>query len=70
MGYFVKSINVITRERIQGIFKRVFPGLKSNSYEEILGSLAFFSLEKRRLRGDLKEAYQITRALKRVDTVI
>ena len=45
----------------------MIPGMKSLSYEEQLRTLGLYSLEFRRVRGDLTETYRILRGLDRVD---
>ena len=54
-------------ERVQRRFTRMLPGLKGFDYEERLNKLGLFSLERRRLRGDLIEVYKIMRGMDRVD---
>ena len=53
-------------ERVQKRFTRMLPGMER--YEERLEKLGLFSLERRRLRGDLIEVYQIMRGMARVDS--
>ena len=72
LEYCVKSWNpyyrkdVIALERVQR-FTRMLPGLESFSYEERLDRLGLFSLEQRRLRGDMIEVYKIMMGIDRVD---
>ena len=55
-------------ERVQKRFTRMLPGLEGMSYKERLDKLGLFSLERRRLRGDLIEVYKIMRDIDRVDS--
>ena len=57
-------------ERVQKKFTRMLPGccLEGMSYEERLDKLGLFSLERRRLRGDLIEVYKVMSGMDRVDS--
>jgi len=55
-------------KRVQRRFARMLPGMEGRSYEERLRDLRLFSLERRRLRSDLIEAYKMIRGLDRVDS--
>ena len=45
----------------------MIPGMKGLTYDERLRTLGLYSLEFRRLRGDLIETYKILNGLDRVD---
>ena len=51
--------DVLALERVQRRFTRIIPGVKSLLFEERLRTLALYSLEFRRMRGDLIETYRI-----------
>ena len=55
-------------KEVQKRFTRMLPGMESISYEERLNKLGLFSLERRRLRGDLIEVYEIMRGMDRLNS--
>eukprot|EP00061_Rhincodon_typus_P012903 g38943.t1 len=52
-------------ERVKKWFTRMLPGLEGMSYKERLEKLGSYSLEQRRLMGDLIEVYKIMRCIDR-----
>ena len=55
-------------DRVQKRFTRMLPGMEGISYEVRLSKLGLFSLERRRLRGDLIEVYKIMRGIDKVNS--
>ena len=62
--HYQKDVEAL--ERVQKRFTRMLPGMEGISYEERLEKLGLFSLERRRLRGDLIEVYKIMSGMDRV----
>ncbi|XP_062906374.1 uncharacterized protein LOC134347835 [Mobula hypostoma] len=60
-----KDVNKI--ERVQRRFTRMLPAFHLLSYRERLNKLGLYSLECRRLRGNLIEVFKIVRGIDRVD---
>ena len=52
--------DTVILERVQRLATRMVSGTKGLSYDQRLQICGLFSLERRRLRGDLLEAYRIT----------
>ena len=61
-GHFVAAL-----ERVQRRATRIIPGLKGMSYADRLKELNLFSLEQRRLRGDLIQTFKILKGIDNVD---
>ncbi|XP_072443501.1 RNA-directed DNA polymerase from mobile element jockey isoform X1 [Chiloscyllium punctatum] len=64
--HFRKDVEAL--ERVQRRFTRMLPGMENRSYEDRLRVLGLFSLERRRMTGDLIEVYKIIRGIDRVDS--
>ena len=54
-------------EAVQRRVTRLIPGMKGLTYEEGLNSLGLYSLEFRRMRGDLIEIYKILKGIDKVN---
>lgn len=59
--YLKKDIYCI--ERVQRLATRMVAGMRGKSYKERLETLGLFSMERRRLRGDLIETFKIMKGL-------
>jgi len=66
LPHFRKDMEAM--EMFQRRFTRMLPGMESRSYEERLRVLGLFSLERRRMRGDLIEVFKMIRGIDRVDS--
>ena len=59
--------DILAIEGVQRRFTRLIPGMSGLSYEERLDRLGLYSLEFRKLRGDLIETYKILKGLDKLD---
>ena len=62
--------DILALEGVQRRFTRLIPEMRGLAYEERLNRLGLYSLEFRRLRGDLIETYKIMKGLDRVEAEI
>lgn len=63
--YYQKDINIL--EKVQRRATKMVHGMKNLSYDQRLKSLNLFSLERRRIRGDLIEAFKILNQFENVE---
>ena len=63
--YLTKDIEKL--ERVQARATKMIPALRRLSYERRLAKLKMFTLETRRLRGELIQAFKIIRGFDNVD---
>uniref|UniRef100_A0A4W3J4I1 Reverse transcriptase domain-containing protein n=1 Tax=Callorhinchus milii TaxID=7868 RepID=A0A4W3J4I1_CALMI len=61
--------DILALEGVQHRFTRLVPGIRGLTHEDRLNKLGLYSLEYRRIRGDLTETYKILMGLDRVDSV-
>ena len=65
-GHPATKKDIAALERVQRA-TRIIPGLKGMSYADRLKELNLFSLEQRRLRGDLIQAFKMLKGIDNVD---
>ncbi|XP_072022805.1 uncharacterized protein B0403.1-like [Amphiura filiformis] len=59
--------DIITLEKVQRRATKLVPELRNLSYDERLEELNLYSLEQRRIRGDLIETFKILTGLENTD---
>ena len=59
--------DILAIEGVQRRFTRLISGMAGLTYDERMGRLGLYSLEFRRMRGDLIETYKILKGLDRLD---
>ena len=59
--------DILALEGVQRRFTRLIPEMRGLDYEERLNRLDLYSLEFRRMRGDLIETYKIMKGMDRVE---
>uniref|UniRef100_A0A4W3H721 Reverse transcriptase domain-containing protein n=1 Tax=Callorhinchus milii TaxID=7868 RepID=A0A4W3H721_CALMI len=60
--------DILALDGVQCRFTRLVPGMRGLTYEDRLNKLGLYSLEYRRIRGDLIETYKILKGLDKVGT--
>ena len=58
---------ILALEGVQRRFTRLIPELRGLAYEERLSRLGLYSLEFRRMRGDLIETYKIMKGIDKIE---
>jgi len=59
--------DIIKLEKVQRRATKLIPALRNKSYEDRLADLSLFSLEKRRVRGDMIEVWKIISGYENID---
>eukprot|EP00061_Rhincodon_typus_P000771 g12692.t1 len=59
--------DVLALEQVQRMFTRMVPGIESLSYEERLRTLGLYTLEFKRMSGDLIETFSMLNGLDKMD---
>ena len=67
MGSVLQEGYIAVLERVQRNAIKLIEGLRGATYEEGLSVLGLYTLERRRLRGDLIEVYKMFEGLTRVN---
>ena len=59
--------DILALEGVQRRFTRLIPELRGLAYQERLSRLGLYSLEFRRMRGDLIETYKIMKGIVKIE---
>ena len=59
--------DILALEGVQRTFTSLIPELRGLAYEERLSRLGLYSLEFRRMRGDLIETYKIMKGIDKIE---
>ena len=66
LPHYRKDVEAL--KRVQRRITRMLPGLESMDYDQRLRELGLYSLERRRMRGDMIEVHKVLRGIDRVDS--